>query len=213
MTLRGLYVITPDDADEARFLERVGRALEGAGEGHWAALQYRNKLADAAVRPRQAGAVAKLARRWGVRMIVNDDVDLACALGADGVHLGADDGSLAAARRRLPGKLIGATCHDSIASARAAIAEGADHVAFGSVFASRTKPRAVRAPLALFAEARALGVPLVAIGGIDADNAAQVIRAGADAIAVIAAIFDAPDPALRARELARLFHSTRATPS
>lgn len=206
MRLRGLYAISPDDADGARFMARVGQALEGADEGGWAALQYRNKLASAGERLIQARALAELARSKGVPFIVNDDPGLALQVGADGVHLGRLDGNLPEARRRLPGKLIGATCHDSLAAAQGAVAAGADYVAFGSVYASRTKPGAVRAPLALFREARTLGVPLVAIGGIDADNAAEVIRAGADAIAVIAALFDAPDVAARARALARLFN-------
>ncbi len=213
MKLRGLYVITPDDADGARFLARVSQALESASAGGWAALQYRNKLATGQQRLAQAHALTSLARRIGIPIIINDDVELALQVQADGVHLGREDGGLAEARRRLPGKLIGASCHDSLGAARAAVAAGADYVAFGSVYASRTKPHAVHAPLALFREARALGVPLVAIGGIDADNAAEVIHAGADAIAVISALFDAPDVAARARALARLFNtSPPATP-
>ncbi|OGA65687.1 MAG: thiamine-phosphate diphosphorylase [Betaproteobacteria bacterium RIFCSPLOWO2_12_FULL_67_28] len=210
MKLRGLYAITPDDAHSARFLVRVRAALEGADEGGWAALQYRNKLAEPGDRLVQARTLAALAQGKGVPFIVNDDTELARQVGADGVHLGRQDGSLAQARRRLPGKLIGASCHDSLAAARAAVAAGADYVAFGSVYASRTKPGVGRAPLALFREARVLGVPLVAIGGIDADNAPAVIRAGADAIAVIAALFDAPDIAARARALARLFDTAQA---
>jgi len=209
MKLAGLYAITPDAADGAHLLARVGQALERAGEGGWAALQYRNKLAAAPLRLAQARALAALARANGVRFIVNDDIELALQVDADGVHLGRLDGSLAEARRRLSGRIVGATCHDSLAAARAAVAAGADYVAFGSVFPSRTKPAAVRAPLALFGEARALGVPLVAIGGIDAHNAAEVIRAGADAIAVISALFDAPDVAARARALTNLFKTTR----
>jgi thiamine-phosphate pyrophosphorylase len=209
---RGLYAITPDDADDARFMARVRQSLEGADAGGWAALQYRNKLAGPAQRRTQARALASLAHSRGVPFIVNDDPGLALEVGADGVHLGLADGSLPEARRRLRGKLIGASCHDSLAAARDAVAAGADYVAFGSVYASRTKPRAVRAPLTLFGEARALGVPLVAIGGIDADNAPEVIRAGADAIAVIAALFDAPDIAARARMLARLFNYRESSP-
>ena len=106
---------------------------------------------------------------------------------------GRDDGELAAARARLRGKLLGASCYDSLAAARAAVAAGADYVAFGSVFPSPTKPAAVRAPLALFAEARPLGVPLVAIGGITLQNAPQLLAAGADCLAVISDLFDAPD--------------------
>lgn len=213
MKLRGLYVITPDDADGARFLARVGQALEGAGAGGWAALQYRNKLATPAQRLAQAHALTALAHRHGVPIIINDDIGLALQVQADGAHLGRQDGGLAEARRRLPGRILGASCHDSLDAARAAVAAGADYVAFGAVYASRTKPAAVRAPLALFRDARALGVPLVAIGGIDEGNADEVIGAGADAIAVISALFGAPDVAARARALANLFHNTRPAAS
>lgn len=204
----GLYLITPDDADAARFIARVRHALEGADAGRWAALQYRNKHADAGQRREQARALAALARGRGIPFIVNDDVELALAVDADGVHLGRGDGDLAAARRRMQHRLLGASCHASLEAARAAVAAGADHVAFGALFASRTKPQAMRAPLSILREARTLGVPLVAIGGIDADNAAEAIRAGADAIAVISAVFDAPDPAASARALACMFNAT-----
>jgi thiamine-phosphate pyrophosphorylase len=209
-TLRGLYAITPDEADGARLIARVTQALAHADEGGWAALQYRNKLAPAPQRLAQARALAALAHARGVRFIVNDDPGLALEAGADGVHLGRDDASLAEARRRLPHGILGASCHGSLAAARAAVAAGADYVAFGAVYPSRTKPAAVRAPLELFRQARELGVPLVAIGGIDARNAGEVIRAGADAVAVIAALFDAPDIAARARELSRLFLDSRS---
>jgi thiamine-phosphate pyrophosphorylase len=126
-----------------------------------------------------------------VPFIVNDDIDLALTCGADGVHLGSEDGDLAAARKRLGDKVLGVSCYDSLDAARAAVAAGADYIAFGSVFASPTKPSAVRAPLSLFAEARSLGVPMVAIGGITLENAPQLLAAGADAVAVISDLFDA----------------------
>jgi thiamine-phosphate pyrophosphorylase len=204
MTLRGLYAITPDDADASRLEDRV-RALLAAAARSCAALQYRNKTASGALRLEQARRLALLARASGVPFIINDDLELAIAVDADGVHLGRDDGEIDAARRALPGKLLGVSCYDSIAAARAAVAAGADYVAFGSVFPSGTKPGAVRAPLHLFREAGALGVPLVAIGGITLENAASVLHAGADALAVISALFDAPDIGVRAREFIRLF--------
>jgi thiamine-phosphate pyrophosphorylase len=204
MTLRGLYAITPDDADSSRLEERV-RALFAAAADGCAALQYRNKTAAPELRLDQAQRLAPIARASGVPFIINDDIGLAAAVGADGVHLGREDGEIPVARRALPGKLLGVSCYDSLAAARAAVAAGADYVAFGSVFPSGTKPRAVRAPLRLFREARALGVPLVAIGGITLENAAGVLDAGADAVAVISALFDAPDLGARAREFARLF--------
>ena len=204
MRLRGLYAITPDETDTTR-LEQSVRTLFAAAASECAALQYRNKPAGEATRLEQARRLAALARANRVPFIVNDDVRLAIAVAADGVHLGRDDGDIGAARAALRGKLLGVSCYDSIAAARSAVAAGADYIAFGSVFPSATKPGAARAPLPLFEQAKVLGVSLVAIGGITPQNAAEVLRAGADALAVISALFDAPDLAARAREFARLF--------
>ena len=191
MTLRGLYAITPEGVDPGK----VQLALEGGV----ALLQYRNKTRDRA----HAAAIVKLAKEYGVPVIVNDDVELALELGAQGAHLGRDDGGLKAARKKLKGKLLGASCYNDARLARAAVAEGADYVAFGSVFASPTKPAAVRAPLSLFGES--LGVPLCAIGGITLQNAPQLIAAGADLLAVISDLFEAPDIRARAADYGRLF--------
>jgi len=192
MLLRGLYAITPEGPD---VIDKVRQALEGG----IALLQYRRKQRDL----QEAREVAALARRHGVPLIVNDDVELALALGAQGVHLGRGDGDLGAARRRLPGRILGASCYNDAELARRAIGAGADYVAFGSVFASPTKPAALRAPLALFATA--LEVPLCAIGGITVHNAPQVLEAGADLLAVVSDLFDAPDIAARAAQYRRLF--------
>ena len=204
MKLRGLYAITPETTDSAH-LEASVRTLFAAAANDCAALQYRNKSGTQAIRLDQARCLAALARASRVPFIVNDDVQLAVAVGADGVHIGRDDGDIGAARAALRGKLVGVSCYDDLAAARSAVTSGADYVAFGSEFPSNTKPQAVRAPLALFRAAKALGVPLVAIGGITAQNAPAVLDAGADALAVISALFDAPDIAARAREFARLF--------
>jgi thiamine-phosphate pyrophosphorylase len=126
-------------------------------------------------------------------------------VGANGAHLGKGDADLRAARERLAGKILGASCYDRIELARSAVAAGADYVAFGSVFPSPTKPAAVRAPLTLFGEAKSLGVPLAAIGGITLENAPQLLAAGADLLAVISDLFDAADVAARATQYARLF--------
>jgi len=192
MKLRGLYAITPD---EPQLVDKVRQALEGGV----ALLQYRRKRRDL----REAREVASLARRHGVPLIVNDDVELALELGAEGAHLGRDDGDLRAARKRLGGRILGVSCYNDAELARRAIDAGADYVAFGSVFASSTKPRAVRAPLALFASA--LEVPLCAIGGITLENAPQVRDAGADLLAVLSDLFDAPDIAARAAQYRKLF--------
>lgn len=197
--MRGLYAITPDTADTDALLRKV-EALLKAGA---AMLQYRNKAISRDKRLAQARALAGLMRRYGVPLIVNDDIDIALAVGASGAHLGRDDGDLAAARARLGGKILGASCYDSLESARAAVRAGADYVAFGSVFPSPTKPDARRAPLSLFRQE--LGVPLCAIGGITLDNAPAVIAAGASLLAVISDVFDAPDIGARAHQYGRLF--------
>jgi len=203
--MAGLYAITPDCADGEILLAKVRAALQFAHLGGWAALQYRNKAAAPAQRAVEARALRALCRARGVPFIVNDDVELALASGADGVHLGRDDGALGAARRRLGDRLLGASCYDRLDVARTALAAGADYVAFGSVYPSTTKPGAVRAPLGLFTAARALGAPIVAIGGITLERAGEVLRAGADCLAVISDLFDAPDIAARARAYANLF--------
>ena len=213
MTLAGLYAITPDTGDSRALIERVRIAMRAGAPRGWAALQYRNKHAGATQRETEARALVALCREYGVPLIVNDDVDVALAVGADGVHLGRSDGDLAVARARIGTRLLGASCYDSLDSARRAVVAGADYVAFGSVFPSPTKPDAVRAPLTLFGQARALGVPLVAIGGITLENAADVIRAGADCIAVISALFDAPDIGDRARAFTDLFTTRTSAPA
>jgi thiamine-phosphate pyrophosphorylase len=197
MKLRGLYAITPDGIDRALLMEKVERALQGG----IALLQYRRKRTDG----EEAAQVVRLARRYGVPVVINDDVDIALETGAEGVHLGRDDARLEDARRRLPNRLLGASCYDQVALARGAVQAGADYVAFGSVYASPTKPHAVRAPLSLFSEARALEVPLAAIGGITLENAPALIDAGADLLAVISDLFDAPDIPARASQYRKLF--------
>ena len=205
--LAGLYAVTPDEPDSGTLVSKIGQALSGGAS----VVQYRNKTAAPELRREQARALAALCRAAGVPFIVNDDLDLALALDADGVHLGADDGDLAEARARLPhGKLVGASCYDRIELAQAALRAGADYLAFGSVFSSGTKPGAPRAPLAIFGEARrSIALPLVAIGGITLENASQAFAAGADAVAVISALFDAADVAERAAGFTRLYQQQR----
>ena len=199
----GVYAITPDTADTEHLLTQVESALAGGV----AAVQYRDKSGDVARRHAQASELVVLCRQYGVPLIVNDDLRLADLVDADGVHLGRDDGSLTEARIILgPEKFIGASCYQSLDLARAAQAAGADYVAFGSFFASPTKPAAPRASLDLLREAApAIHVPLVAIGGITLANAPQLIDAGADAIAVLSALFDAPDIRAAARDFNQLF--------
>ena len=194
--LTGLYAVTPDLADTDDLVARVAAALAGGA----CAIQYRNKAAELALRHAQASALARVHVTRGGLYIINDDVELAAAVGADGVHIGEDDGDVAAVRARLgTDRILGVSCYDDFARAETVVAAGADYVAFGSFFASTVKPAARRADVRLLARARSLGVPVVAIGGITAENASELFAAGADAVAVISDIFGARDVAAAAR--------------
>ena len=201
-SIRGLYAITPDSADTAELLRKVRLALQGGAR----VLQYRNKTADAALRLQQAQALRQLTREFAATFIVNDDAQLAAQVDADGVHLGGEDGSVAAARALLGEvKIIGVSCYNRQSLAAEAVQAGADYVAFGAFFPSSVKPDAVRAEPELLARARReLAVPLVAIGGITPDNGAALVQAGADALAVISAVFDAADIRSAAQEFSTL---------
>lgn len=193
---RGIYLITPDETDTARLLERVHPLLADTA---W--LQYRNKAVDAATRRQQAQALQQLCAGAGVPLIINDDAALALEVGAAGVHLGEDDGDIAAARTLLgPAAIIGASCYDELELARRAVASGASYIAFGAFFPSRSKATMRRAQPQLLRDSAALGVPRVAIGGLTPDNSAPLVAAGADLLAVISSVFAADDPpaALRA---------------
>ena len=190
--ISGLYVITDARRPPPVALETAVAAALRGGAG---IVQYRDKSPDPARRQAEAQAIGALCREAGATFIVNDDIDLARAVAADGVHLGRDDGDIAAARAALgDAGLIGVSCYDDLERARQALAAGADYLAFGSVYPSPTKPDAVQAPLEIFAAARGLtDRPLVAIGGINAANIAAVTAAGADAAAVVDAVFGAAD--------------------
>ena len=203
--LRGLYAVTPDTADTDALLTKCAAAIDGGA----AAIQYRHKDAGASLALAQARAIVALCRARGALAIVNDDAALAARVDADGVHVGEHDGGPAAARARVgPSRIVGASCYDSLALARQSVDAGADYVAFGSFFPSGTKPNARHASVDIVPLARTLGVPIVAIGGIDAANARTLAEAGVDAVAVIAAVFAYDDPravAAAARAIAGAF--------
>jgi thiamine-phosphate pyrophosphorylase len=194
--LRGLYAITPEQPDTRRLL----RLAESVLDQGVALIQYRNKSTNAALRLEQALGLKLLCLPYGVPLVVNDDIELARAMQADGVHLGESDGDPAAVRDELGADaLIGVSCYASIERANTAKAQGADYLAFGAFFQSPTKPQATLADPAILRDARSLGVPLVAIGGIQPDNVAALRDAGADLIAVISGLWSAPDPGVAAR--------------
>ena len=199
---RGLYLVTREEPDSARLLAIVAAALAGGA----VAVQYRDKSLDREFRRAQARELVACCAQHDVPLIVNDDPELAREVGAAGVHLGEHDASLERARALLgPDALIGVSCYDDVARAHAAARAGAGYVAFGAFHASPTKPGARRADPSLLAATAGLGLPRVAIGGINRDNAAPLVSAGADLVAVISAIWDAPDPKAEALAFARLF--------
>ncbi|MBK9132035.1 MAG: thiamine phosphate synthase [Gammaproteobacteria bacterium] len=202
--LRGLYLIADTGWLQAgRLVAAVAAALDGGG----ALVQYRNKDPLSAVRREELAELARLCHARGTPLIVNDDIALAREVGADGVHLGRDDMTVAAARGALGARMIiGASCYNRLDLAHAAAHAGADYAAFGSFFPSPTKPDAVRADPELLRRARAgLGIPLAAIGGITPENGAVLLDAGADMLAVASGVFAAADPAAAARSYAPLF--------
>lgn len=186
--IRGLYLLTPDTDDDEWLAAAVAAAITGGAS----AVQYRNKTTDAGTRLRQTRMLVRICHERGVPLIVNDSIDMAIAAGAAGVHLGRDDDDPFEARRRLgPNAIVGVSCYDEFERAER-YARVADNLAFGSLFGSSTKPGAPRAPLELLGRAKARGWNVVGIGGVDAGNAGQAIAAGADALAVITAVFGKP---------------------
>ena len=205
--IRGLYAVTPDVQDTAMLLEKCQAAIAGGA----ACQQYRNKAASRWLAREQAAVLKEACD--AVCFIVNDDVELAIEIGADGVHLGRDDLSgnlkarMAETRAEAPaGFVIGISCYDDFAIALAAAGAGADYIAFGSFHPSSTKPLARRASLDLLRRAKdELRVPVVAIGGITLDNAEELVAAGADALAVISSLFGAVDVQATARAFSGLY--------
>jgi thiamine-phosphate pyrophosphorylase len=205
--LRGLYAIA-----DTRYVEpaRLVAAARAAIEGGARIIQYRDKTGDPARRLIDARALAKLCKSLGALFLINDDVALVRIADADGVHLGRNDLSLVDARAALGRHaVIGVSCYNELARAEEAALGGADYLAFGSFFPSRTKPHAVRANPDLLREARTrFDLPLVAIGGITPENGGSLIEAGADALAVIEGVFGQADIRAAAQRYARLFTTT-----
>jgi thiamine-phosphate pyrophosphorylase len=206
----GLYGITPEWDDTDKLLA----AIDAAAEGGMVALQWRRKTIAPEARLEQVRRVAERCRKLGLLLSVNDDWRLAALIDADGVHLGREDGSLAQARLALGSdKIIGCSCYNDPSLAAEALKADVDYVAFGAMYPSSNKPNAVRATLEDVARGRALTesslirprTAVVAIGGITADNAAPVVHAGADSIALISGLFDAPDIRATAARCQALF--------
>ncbi len=206
--IHGVYAVTPSTEDTPALLDLCRQALEGGVR----ALQLRNKGPARRTRLKQAEHLRTLTDAFDALLVVNDDVEVAARAGVDGVHLGQADRDVHGVRNLDDGLMfVGVSCHNSVELARHAVSEDAAYVSFGAVHPSTTKPDAVRCGLDVIRDARAQmpDTCIVAIGGITAQNAAETAAAGADAIAVCAGLFGAPDVTKAARELARAFGNGR----
>lgn len=202
--LHGLYALTDYHLTDAiGVVPAVAAAIQGGAR----VIQYRNKHANRERKEWEIRDLITLCRPLGIPLIVNDDPDLAASCDADGVHLGADDESITEARKLLGEEaIIGVSCYNSIDRARRAAEQGASYIAFGRFFSSQTKPDAAHATPEILSQARAeLQLPIAAIGGINADNGASLIDAGADMLAVIHALFGEKDTQQAAHQLSSLF--------
>jgi len=205
--ISGIYAITPDLIDTTNLVMLTQQVLISGVQ----LIQYRNKIADNALKLEQAALLSTLCYEFNTPLIINDDLDLAIKVGADGVHLGAEDIAVVEARRRLgPGKIIGASCYNKLRYAIEAENYGADYVAFGSFYISSTKPGAVSAPINLLRKAKQyLQTPVVAIGGIDSENIIELAYKGADAVAVSSSIFNSINIQLETKKLSCIFKQTK----
>lgn len=205
--MRGLYAITDNKLIKAeRFIDFID-TLEKAIIGGAKIIQYRDKSSNQKQRIEQAQALLRLCQKYQIPLIINDDITLAQQVGADGVHIGKDDAKLSTARAQLGDKaIIGVSCYNQLPLAQQAVSAGANYVAFGRFFKSRTKPQAVSCSLDVLREARrTLSCPIVAIGGITPDNGTELVAAGADCLAVIEGLFGQTDVSAAAQRYTQLF--------
>src|SRR5262249_38522355 len=199
---RGVYLITPDWSDTARLCDVVAQAIRAGAS----AIQYRNKIATAELRREQARALATVTQRVGRPFFVDNDAELAVAVGADGLHIGREDGDPGDMRAKLPGAMmLGGSCYADLEEVKYAVKAGASYVALGAMAASKTKVGAAIAPIDVIAAARQLGAHVVASGGVDRDNITRIAAAGAHAVGVVSAVFDAQDPLTATTELVARF--------
>lgn len=201
--ISGLYAITPDLENTNDLLNKVQQALEGRVQ----LIQYRNKLANEILRRKQAKLLLQLCREYGISLIINDHLDLAIEIDADGLHVGQDDISVTKARNQFgQDKIIGASCYNNLDLAVQAEKEGADYVAFGAFFSSLTKPNTISVTMDLVDQAKKkISLPIVAIGGIKLANARTVIQGGCAAVAVCNDLFHTENIKTTATQYSQLF--------
>ena len=201
--MKGLYLVTPNWDDTAALVGATEQALRGGA----ALVQYRHKDASEELRREQAALLLALCRRYQRPFIVNDHIGLCLELGADGVHVGGTDASVAEARKALgANKIVGASCYGDRQLARNASANGASYIAFGGFYPSRVKQYPVTTSPDIVGWAKAeIALPCVVIGGMTPQNAAPLVARGADMVAAISSVYGAPVIDAATQEFARLF--------
>lgn len=200
---KGLYVVTPDWDDTDALVAATDAALAGGAT----LVQYRHKTAAPALRKTQAAALLAVCRRHGVPLVINDHIELCLEIGADGVHVGGTDQSVAQARGMVgPGKIVGSSCYGTYERAEVAVAEGASYIAFGGFYPSRVKQYDFRTAPEIVARAKAnLPLPVVVIGGMTVENCVPLLAQGADMVAVVSSVYMNGDPGVAARRFVPLF--------
>lgn len=202
--LKGLYIVTPDWDDTAKLVEVTEKALKGGAE----LVQYRHKTATPEQRREQASALQAVCKKYGKPFIINDFVDLALELDADGVHVGESDEAVAAVRAKVgPNKIVGASCYGEMDLVRNAYKAGASYIALGGFYPSRIKKYPVTTELDIVRQMKQEmpDLPSVAIGGIDLENAVPLVERGIDMISVISSVYFADDPEAAARAFADMY--------
>lgn len=201
--MRGLYLVTPNWDDTANMVDITRAALDAGAS----VVQYRHKDASPELRREQGAALLALCRRYSRPFIVNDHLDLCLTLGADGLHVGGTDLSVAAARAELgPGKIVGASCYGDLDLAHAAWRAGASYVAFGGFYPSPVKKYTFTTAPSIVSRAKErIGVPVVVIGGMTPENAAPLVDLGADMVAAITSVYSAENPGAATRRFDALF--------
>ncbi len=202
--ISGLYAVTPNELDTKLLVAKVEAALKGGVR----LIQYRNKAAGKSLLLRQATALLAACRAYGALLIINDHLDLCARIDADGIHLGATDCKPGPVRRLLGAdKIIGVSCYNQLNLAQEAEAEGANYVTFGAYFNSDSASNLISAPLELFQQAKqTIKIPVVGFGEITIDHADRVKAAGADAIAVIDALFEAKNITTLSQQFNAVYH-------
>lgn len=203
MSMKGLYIVTPDWDDT----DKMVSATEAAIKGGVALVQYRHKTASPELRKEQASRLLALCRQYNRPFIINDFIELCLELDADGIHVGGTDAPVAEVRKMVgPNKILGASCYGSLELAHKANEAGASYVAFGGFYPSRVKKYEVTTPVDIITRAKQqLPVPVVVIGGMTQENSVPLVKAGTDMVAAISSVYMTDDPQASAQAFVKLF--------